>query len=61
MLATTGIARRYLRVSCLIERRAELLVVVARADDGGRLLGPELCLSRIPLNVDSHFECVLSY
>ena len=50
----------YLRVSILVERRAESLVVVARADNSGRLLGPELGLTRIPLNVDSHFEYVLT-
>ena len=49
----------YLRVSSLVERRAVVLVVVARADGCGRLLGPELCLARISLYVDSHFECVL--
>ena len=53
------LALGYLRVSTLVERRAVHLVVVARADDRGRLLGPELCLTRISLNVNGHFECVL--
>ena len=51
----------YLRVSTLVKRRAIMLVIVARADDRGRLLGPELCLARISLYVDGHFECLLSY